>query len=570
MEVKTFILRRLPLLVYDSEPRQNPSARHNPDPTVTNLYFDDEAFTSYMNKLERTNQATSLRLRWYGKLSEQSEIAFEKKVTNFLENSEDVESRFMIKKKYVKDFIDGKYSMEKNIKKMRDGAKTDEEVRSYQEPIKEIQSIILEKKLSPGTFPPSRNLLNLVLRVTYTRSAFQIPGDDSVRINLDHDIALIREDSLDEDRPCRDPSDWHRRDIDDPGEEYPFPHVRKGEITRFPYAVLEIKTSKHIKNTSTTNDPKWVNDLMKSHLVKEAPRFSKYAHGVAVLFDNYVNLLPFWLSEMDEDIRKDPQQAYAEEQEKRRRGTKVVWTPRQSMSEESSSSKGKKPEVEDLPPVPEVTVTESQDQSNQHEHLLHPIRSVRSLLGLARGGSQRHQPPVNLPPGVRKPTSYIKNAGPVKVETKVWLANERTFIKWMHVSTLMAALSLALYNGANSVGNPLASNLGAVYVFISIAAAIWAYVVYMHRAKEIRDRSPKHMDDRIGPIIVGVALIIALSANFIFKVSVFWEITLTCSIRFGGVKIKTNRAEQFLSSYSNEMGMFLTMDNENGLGGHIT
>ena len=150
MEVKTFILRRLPLLVYDSEPRQKPSARHNPDPTITNLYFDDSSFTSYMNKLERAVQATSLRLRWYGKLSEQSEIAFEKKVTNFLENAEDVESRFMIKKKYVKDFLEGKYSMEKNIKKMRDGAKNEEDIKSYEESIKEIQSMIREQKLSPS------------------------------------------------------------------------------------------------------------------------------------------------------------------------------------------------------------------------------------------------------------------------------------------------------------------------------------------------------------------------------------------------------------------------------------
>jgi len=161
-----------------------------------------------------------------------------------------------------------------------------------------------------------------VLRVTYTRSAFQIPGDDSVRINLDSDIALIREDALDEDRPCRDPTDWHRRDIDDPGEEYPFPHVRKGEISRFPYAVLEIKTSQreHVSSngntTTNSSDPQWVSDLMKSHLVKEAPRFSKYAHGVSVLFEAYVNLLPFWLSEMDEDIRRDPQKVYEEQEQK--------------------------------------------------------------------------------------------------------------------------------------------------------------------------------------------------------------------------------------------------------------
>jgi SPX domain protein involved in polyphosphate accumulation len=156
MEVKTYILRRLPLLVYDSEPRQQASERPSPDPIVTNLYFDDSSFSLYMNKLERANQATSLRLRWYGKLNEQSEVAFEKKVTNFSENVEDVASRFMIKKKYVKDFLLGKYSMEKTVKKMREGAKTEDDIRSYQEPIKEIQSMIIEKELSPGRNPPFR------------------------------------------------------------------------------------------------------------------------------------------------------------------------------------------------------------------------------------------------------------------------------------------------------------------------------------------------------------------------------------------------------------------------------
>jgi uncharacterized membrane protein YidH (DUF202 family) len=380
----------------------------------------------------------------------------------------------------------------------------------------------------------------IVLRVTYTRSAFQIPGDDSVRINLDHDIALIREDALDEDRPCRDPNDWHRRDIDDPGEEYPFPHVRKGEISRFPYAVLEIKTSRHEQvppnnnnnhNINTTNhphfhpsekNPLWVNDLMKSHLVKEAPRFSKYAHGVSVLFESYVNLLPFWLSEMDEDIRRDPQQLYQEQQQRRKSSSKVVWGPRQSLpttasseSSPSKSSKGKQPALDELPPVPKITVTETADSTRDTEPK--GIRSVRSLLSLVKPTSPGPSP-VTIPPGVRKPSTYLKDQGPVKVETKVWLANERTFIKWMHVSTLMATLSLALYNGANSVGNSLASNLGAVYVFISVMAAIWAYYVYMRRAKEIRERSPKHMDDRIGPILVGIALIVALSANFVFKV----------------------------------------------------
>ena len=227
--------------------------------------------------------------------------------------------------------------------------------------------------------------MQLVLRVTYTRSAFQIPGDDSVRINLDSDIALIREDRFDEDRPCRDPNDWHRRDIDDPGEEYPFPHVRKGEISRFPYAVLEIKTSRreHISSNgaggTTAPDPPWVGDLMKSHLVKEAPRFSKYAHGVSVLFEMYVNLLPFWLSEMDEDIRRDPRKVYEEQEEKARSGKKVVWGPRHSLSgspsKSSESSKGKNPALEELPPIPKITTSfpvRRQSKRQRPIPILHP------------------------------------------------------------------------------------------------------------------------------------------------------------------------------------------------------
>jgi uncharacterized membrane protein YidH (DUF202 family) len=333
---------------------------------------------------------------------------------------------------------------------------------------------------------------------------------------------LIREDSLDEDRPCRDPSEWHRRDIDDNGEEYPFPHVRKGEISRFPFAVLEIKTSRREVLSGPSNvagpatgQPHWVTDLMQSHLVKEAPRFSKYAHGVSILFEAYVNLLPFWLSEMDDDIRRDPQTVYKEEEEKRKHGKKVVWGPRQSLATMPVADlKGKRPAFEELPPVPKVAAGETPQEGGSS------VRSVRSLLGLREvsTASQRAHSPVQLPPGVHKPTSYLKNAGPVKVETKVWLANERTFIKWMHVVTLMATLSLALYNGATSIGNKLASDLGAVYVLIAVFAAFWAYYVYIRRAHEIYSRSEKHMDDRIGPIIVGVALIVALSANFVFKV----------------------------------------------------
>ena len=40
---------------------------------------------------------------------------------------------------------------------------------------------------------------------------------------------------------------------------------------------------------------------------------------------------------------------------------------------------------------------------------------------------------------------------PVKVEAKVWFANERTWISWLRASLLLGTLALALFNSATSV-----------------------------------------------------------------------------------------------------------------------
>ena len=34
------------------------------------------------------------------------------------------------------------------------------------------------------------------------------------------------------------------------------------------------------------------------------PKFSKFIHGVAMLFPDQVNVVPYWLPQMDKDIRK--------------------------------------------------------------------------------------------------------------------------------------------------------------------------------------------------------------------------------------------------------------------------
>jgi hypothetical protein len=501
-----------------------------PDPTVTSIYFDNPKFGLYSKKVNHDGPASSLRLRWYGALVEQTDILFEKKVIK--ESGESEERRFPIKYKYINPFINDGYSMEKAIAKIERAGADSARAKQFREAVTDIKSFIQEKHLQP------------VVRANYTRTAFEIPGDDRVRISLDTNLAFIREDAIDQDRPCRDPDDWHRRDIDGNHMEYPFTSIHKGEIDRFPYAVLEIK----IRGSKQFE---WVDDLMSSHLIKEAPRFSKFVHGTAKLFEDYVNAFPFWLGAVDSDIRTDPQTAYLEEGERRNRiiaedlvvgslfGSKASPMRKGSLRPGFGSPMGGSPAARSsgLPAepfrkaTPDMTRTEAangknkvepvEDESDNEEASVHREEpSYGGLLALFPSFStsryaQRHRA---LPEGVTKPEYWLKDQGPVRVEAKVWLANQRTFIKWQHVTVLLASLSLGLYNAAGET-NAIARALAVVYTAFAVFAGCWGYGVYMWRSSLIRKRSARDFDNRLGPVIVCGGLAVALILNFVFKVS---------------------------------------------------
>lgn len=544
IEVKTFVLRRLPVLVYNAQPSKELDTAGQ-DPTVTSLYFDNSKFQLYTDKVLKEKDASSLRLRWYGQLSQANEIHLERKTISGGGDYEGaVEERISLKKKYVNDFLTGKYAMEKTVQKMQSRNLPAGEIEEYQTTVASLQKFILENDLQP------------VLRASYNRTAFQIPGDDRIRISLDTDLALIREDALDSDRPCRDPDNWHRTDIDENKMEYPFNNLKKGEISRFPYALLEIKIRERELHSRTKE---WVEELISSHLVHAAPRFSKFVHGVAVLFDDYVNSFPFWLGEMDEDIRKDPRKAWDAEQERKKkqiedetavgsfrpsvrdfggRGSISHSTPPASSGVDGEGRsrfpkkalQGAASAAPQMLPSDEVAEVEhesdqetvDQQGSKANTSTLDGLRQLfpsfsSSRYGRAHSGGR----PVALPAGVQKPQQLIMYSGEVKVEAKVWLANQRTFIKWMHMVVLLASLGVAIYNGA-SQSNTLAKTISLVYTGIAIFAGIWGYGIYMWRSNLIRQRSGRDFDSVFGPIVVCIALAVALIVNFAFKVRSRW------------------------------------------------
>ncbi|KAJ5710666.1 hypothetical protein N7488_004822 [Penicillium malachiteum] len=532
LEVKTFILRRLPVLIYN--PGTSKNVETFDDPTITSLYFDNPRFDLYNQKVARAPEAGSLRLRWTGQLKDKPSIYLEKKIVTDSDTSREV--KVQLKEKHIKEFLDDEYHLDKRVHRMEDMNNGESvEAESLKKDVEELQSFIKENDLQP------------MVRANYTRTAFQIPGDDRIRISLDTNLAMIREDSLDSDRPCRDPSQWHRTDLDDGEMTYPFGAIRTGEIVRFPHALLEIKLR------GKAHQAEWINDLMASHLVKEAPRFSKFAHGVAELFENYVNSFPFWLGEVDTDIRRDPETAFYEEQERLAKraeeeiavgsflggagspGTHLIsGSPYSRWNEYGGPSTFRRTSaVTEVPAKRRLSHIEPQQRAVQQTPAPAPVEpvfkqeppsrmtTIMQSLGLSKpswmGGET-----VTLPPGVRHPGIWIKDTGPVRVESKVWLANQRTFIKWLHISILLSSLSLGLYNAAGK-HNQIAHALAVVYTFFALFSAAWGWYMYEKRSRLIRQRSGKDLDNLFGPMVVCVGLAVALVLNFAFKYKALLE-----------------------------------------------
>ncbi|TFK36658.1 hypothetical protein BDQ12DRAFT_686290 [Crucibulum laeve] len=118
----------------------------------------------------------------------------------------------------------------------------------------------------------------------------------------------------------------------------------------------------------------------------------------------------------------------------------------------------------------------------------------------------------SIPPQVRVPK---KISTPVKVEGKVWFANERTWIAWLNISIILATLSLALFNASK---DEIARNFAIVYAIISVLVLVYGYALYQHRITMIRRRDPGHFDAIAGPVVLSIILFFAILANFIIRV----------------------------------------------------
>lgn len=285
-EVKLIILKHLPVLVF------NPNKEfEEKDSAITSIYFDNvDTWELYEGRLKKTEGAEAIRLRWYGGMENETIFMERKTHREDWTGEKSVKARFTLKEKNVNAFLAGKMTVDEVFAKMRkDGKKSEKEIADLEQLAREFQYRVITRKLVPVT------------RSFYHRTAFQLPGDARVRISLDTELTMTREDNLDGKQ--RSGKNWRRMDI---GIDWPFSQLPKEDVELFPYAVLEVK----LQTQAGQEPPQWVRDLVASHLVEAVPKFSKFIHGTATMFPHKIKLLPFWYPQMDVDIRKPVTQKF--------------------------------------------------------------------------------------------------------------------------------------------------------------------------------------------------------------------------------------------------------------------
>ncbi|KAL8418682.1 hypothetical protein RB594_002048 [Gaeumannomyces avenae] len=118
------------------------------------------------------------------------------------------------------------------------------------------------------------------------------------------------------------------------------------------------------------------------------------------------------------------------------------------------------------------------------------------------------QPLLQTAPGKRI-------ALPTRVEPKVFFANERTFLSWLNFTVVLGALAIGMLN----FGDRPAFISSFFFTFVAMATMLYALATYHWRARSIRRRGQGGFDDRVGPTLLAIVLLLAVIVNFVLRIS---------------------------------------------------
>lgn len=375
---------------------------------------------------------------------------------------------------------------------------TEAEVDDWEILVREMLQVVQVKQLVP------------TMRTQYMRTAFQIPFDATVRISLDTNLCMISERGYDTEGGAK----WFR----DPEKQ-----LADNEMTRFPHAVLEVKLE---LGGANSEPPQWVTDLQNSGMLYEVHKFSKFIHGCAVLMPEYVRSVPYWVD--DASIRDSVLRSgggrilvAADSETGVGPGANELYNhllpfgnikenklnnPGRTANTVSLIKSGKEDKANGLMTTgdkyyADADVTDEEQLFNASLQGCCEDTCAGWLFPFCSGMNEE----------VLAPTSVQK------IEPKIFFANERTFLHWLHAGVTLytiAAGILAFASDTHSIG---AHWYAMALLPISLGFCLYALHIFLWRAEKIKTRIPGRWDDSRGPLILGSILAGVLFVNFMMK-----------------------------------------------------
>ena len=99
---------------------------------------------------------------------------------------------------------------------------------------------------------------------------------------------------------------------------------------------------------------------------------------------------------------------------------------------------------------------------------------------------------------------------PVRVEPKVYFATERTFLSWMSIAILLGGVSTTLV----TYGSPTTMIASIGFFITALIVIIRSTIVYASRVVNIRQKKAVNYEDKLGPQLVTVFLILSILFSY--------------------------------------------------------
>eukprot|EP00986_Skeletonema_menzelii_P016406 scaffold14532_cov133-Skeletonema_menzelii.AAC.5 len=454
----------------------------------------------YHGRLNKTPGAIAYRLRWYG-AGDPKLVFFERKTHRDTWTGEaSVKERFTVDESEVKQVLNDKYPIDEKRTEMQSkkGATADE-VEDWETLVREMIQVVQVKQLVP------------TMRTQYMRTAFQIPFDATVRISLDTNLCMISERGYD----TMGGAKWFR----DP--EKP---LADNEITRFPHAVLEVKLE---LGGANAEPPQWVTELQNSGMLYEVHKFSKFIHGCAALLPEYVRYVPYWVDDAsirDSILRSGGGRILVKQDHETGvgPGANEIYDhllPFGNVKEPRLDAKGRTANTASLvggadverPAKVGAAVTAEQYYADAD------VTEEETLNATLRGCCEDTCAGWMFPFCSGYNDDILTPTSVQKIEPKIFFANERTFLHWLHSGVTLYTIAAGILAFASESNSMTAHWYAMALLPISLGFCLYALHLFLWRSEKIKTRIPGRWDDSRGPLILGTTLCCVLFINFVMK-----------------------------------------------------